>query len=154
MCSKIDFKSARNIIELGPGTGVFTQEILKLAHPDAKIFVFELNEDFYNLLTENFNDKRLIIIKGSAEKMKTVLNDHGIAEADAILSSLPLAMIPDNIKDNIIDTAYSTLKTEGTFVQYQYSLNAKKCLEKRFGKLKISFSTINIPPAFIYCAVK
>ena len=52
MCRKIDFSTATNIIELGPGTGVFTKEILNMARKDAKIFVFELNEDFFELLSQ------------------------------------------------------------------------------------------------------
>ena len=50
MCDKIDFNNARYIVELGPGTGVFTEELLKRAHPDCRIVVIELNEKFYEFL--------------------------------------------------------------------------------------------------------
>ena len=154
MCKKIDFKSATNIIELGPGTGVFTKEILKLARKDAKIFVFELNEDFYKLLQTKFKDPRIVLVNSSAEQMEHVLKEHGVDKVEAILSSLPLAVIPDDIKDNILDSAYLVLKDGGKYIQYQYTLNAKKLLEKRFGKLKMSFASINVPPAFIYTGEK
>lgn len=154
MCKKIDFSSAVNIIELGPGTGVFTKEILSLARKDAKIFVFELNEDFYKLLQNKFKDDRIILVNRSAEHLEDVLNEHGVQKVDAILSSLPLAVIPDEIKKNILDSAYLVLKQGGKYIQYQYTLNAKKLLEQRFGKLKMSFASFNIPPAFIYCAEK
>lgn len=154
MCKKIDFKTATNIIELGPGTGVFTKEILNLARKDAKIFVFELNEDFFELLQTKFQDPRVILLHRSAEHMEDVLTEHGVDKVDAILSSLPLAVIPDNIKNNILDSAHLVLKDGGKYIQYQYTLNAKKLLEKRFGKLKMSFASINIPPAFIYTGEK
>ena len=36
----IDFKSSRNIVELGPGLGTFTKAILKRANLTTKLFCF------------------------------------------------------------------------------------------------------------------
>ena len=154
MCNKVDFEKSNIIIELGPGTGVFTKEILARAKPSAKIFVFELNEDFFHLLTSQFVDKRIILVNESAENMETVLRAHDIQHADVIISSLPLTVIPEPIKTNIIKSAHSVLKPKGLYIQYQYSLSAKKLLESYFGKLNLKFSLINIPPAFIYVGTK
>jgi len=154
MCDKIDFKTAKVIIELGPGTGVFTKEILNRAAADAKIFVFELNEDFYKVLAKKIDDKRIILVNKSAENLNSVLSKHQIANADAVLSSLPLTVIPEPIRSNILKASHDILKPNGLYVQYQYSLSAKKQIEKQFGKLNLHFSLINIPPAFIYVAKK
>ena len=154
MLNKIDFDTADILIELGPGTGVFTKEILKRAKPNTKIFVFELNEDFYNSLKRQFTDERLIIVNESAESMQKVLKEYNCNEADAIISSLPLTVIPMPIKGRIIHAAHDILKTNGIYVQYQYSLNAKSLLERYFGPLNLKFTLINIPPAFIYVAKK
>lgn len=154
MCSKIDFNESKHIIELGPGTGVFTKEILKRARPDAKIFVFELNSEFYKLLKQKFKDPRIVLINDSAEKLQEKIKENGVEKVDAILSSLPLTIIPPPVKSNILDAVYSVLKKGGIFTQYQYSLSAKSIIEERFGKLKMSFSSINLPPAFIYCGIK
>ncbi len=154
MCNKIDFETARVIIELGPGTGVFTKEILDRASNDSKIFVFELNQDFCKILEAKFNDDRIILVNDSAEKMQAILKSHGLDEADAIISSLPLTVIPEPVKSNILKAAYQILKPKGIYVQYQYSLNAKKLIESHFGKLNMKFSLINIPPAFIYVATR
>ncbi|MCF6348137.1 MAG: methyltransferase [Flavobacteriaceae bacterium] len=154
MCDKINFKTAKYIIELGSGTGVLTKEILKQAQQNTKIFVFELNEDFYKLLQKEFNDPRLILINDCAEHLRKVLQEHQVKEVDAVLSSLPFTTMSELIKNNILDAIYNVLKKDGVYIQYQYSLNAKKLIEKRFGKLKMSFVSINLPPAFIYCGVK
>ncbi len=154
MCSKVDFETAKVLIELGPGTGAFTSEILNRARKDAKIFVFELNTDFYKLLSKKFNDSRILLVNESAENLRTVLRSHDIDEADAVISSLPLTVIPEPIKTNIVKSAHGILKPKGTYVQYQYSLSAKKLLESFFGKLNLKFSLINIPPAFIYVGTK
>ncbi len=154
MCSKVNFNNADVLIELGPGTGAFTNEILKRAKSDAKIFIFELNEDFYKVLSKKFNDDRIILVNESAEKIKSVLLEHGVEEADAVISSLPLTIIPEPVKTNIVKAAHHILKPNGTYVQYQYSLSAKKLLESFYGKLNLKFSLINIPPAFIYVGTK
>lgn len=154
MCDKIDFSTAKNLVELGPGTGVFTEELLKRAPKDCRIFVIELNLEFYNFLKEKFNDPRIILLRESADSLDRILKEHGVDQADAILSSLPLAVIPDQIKKRIVIKSYDVLKAGGVFVQYQYSLNAKKLLEMKFGKLKMAFVPVNIPPAFVYLGIK
>lgn len=154
MCDKIDFEQADVIVELGPGTGVFTTELLARSKKNARIFVFELNDEFFKLLQKKFTDPRIILVNESAEFMDKVLREHGVDQADAILSSLPLAVIPDAIRKRIIIKAYDILRTNGVYVQYQYSLNAKKLIKMKFENLKMAFSTINIPPAFIYIGTK
>ena len=154
MCDRIDFENASVILELGPGTGVFTSELLRRAKKDTKIILFELNDTFYEMLKEKFDDSRLIILHKSADEIDEVMKEHGIEQVDAVLSSLPLAVIPDAIRKKIIIKSYEALKDGGVYVQYQYSLNAKKLIKKKFPNLKMGFATINIPPAFIYCGTK
>jgi len=154
MCDKIDFSIARNIVELGPGTGVFTAELLKRAHADCRIFVVELNREFYEFLAENFTDPRIILLCESADQIDEIIHSYGVEKVDAVLSSLPLAVIPDQIRKRIIIKSYDILREGGVYVQYQYSLNAKKLLEMKFGKLQMGFVALNIPPAFVYLGVK
>ena len=50
MLENVDFNSAKVIVELGPGTGVFTKKIIEKMAEDAVLLVFELNDNFFNLL--------------------------------------------------------------------------------------------------------
>ena len=154
MCNHIDYKNAKCIVEFGPGTGVFTKELLARIGPDCKLVVIELNEEFHDLLEAKFNDERMLLYKVSAEKLPEVLKENGIEEVDAIISSLPLAVIPKEIREAILTNAKSKLKEKGLYIQYQYSLNAKKLIDKIFSELSIQFVPVNIPPAFVYKAVK
>lgn len=154
MCRKIDFDTAKVIIEYGPGNGVFTKKLLKKANSKTKLFVFELNEDFYNVLKDKFNDPRIILLNQGAETLPEVLKAHNITEVDAILSSLPLAMIPNELKNKILDNSYAYLKKNGVFLQYQYSLNARHDIKKRYGELKVNLIAFNVPPAFVYKGIK
>jgi len=154
MCDKIDFKNAKVIIELGPGTGVFTKELLKRAGKDTKIVSLELNETFYELLKSKIKDDRLVLLYRSADELGEVLKELDIDAADAVLSSLPLTVIPGEIKESILQQSFDVLKDKGVYVQYQYSLSAKKLIESKFGKLKMGFVAVNMPPAFVYLGTK
>ena len=46
MLENINFDEAKVIVELGPGTGVFTHVLLEKMRPDATLLVFELNTEF------------------------------------------------------------------------------------------------------------
>lgn len=150
MLKPIDFTAAKCIVELGPGNGVFTKGLLNKMSADCQLFSFELNETFYNHMNADINDHRLTLLNESAEKIGEVLKENGIEKADYIVSSLPLAVIPTPIKNAILDSAKSYLAENGKYIQFQYTLNAKKLLEERFSEVKIDFTPVNIPPAFVY----
>lgn len=150
MISKINFKEANVIVELGPGNGAITKQILKKLHPEALLVCFEINEKFYQQL-QKINHPQLLVLNVSAEKMEEELTKLGHAEIDHIISSLPLTLIPNNISDFILQESYKLLKINGTFIQYQYSLTYHKKLKTVFGKgLSLDFEPINFPPAFVY----
>lgn len=154
MLRNIDFKKAKVIIELGPGTGVFTKKILEFMQPDAKLLVFELNDTFYEHLKEEIIDDRMILIHDSAEFIQKYLNKVGFIHVDYIVSSLPLAVFPNKLKTNIINVSYETLKNQGKYIQFQYSLNSKRLLEDRFDAVHLAFTPLNFPPAFVYTCIK
>jgi phospholipid N-methyltransferase len=150
MLKPIDFTTAKVVIELGPGNGVFTKGLLKKLNTDARLFSFELNENFYDLISSSIQDDRLILLNESAEKIQDILSQHGIEKVDYVVSSLPLAVIDESIKQAILDAAVTALKPEGKYIQFQYTLNAKKLLESKFKSVSYSFVPANIPPAFVY----
>jgi phosphatidylethanolamine/phosphatidyl-N-methylethanolamine N-methyltransferase len=150
MLENIDFSSSRILVELGPGTGVFTEKILKKLNPDAHLLVFELNELFYNALKVKISDPRVILIHDSAEHISEQLAYHGFEKADGVISSLPLANFPETLKNTILDKTYKSLKSGGLYIQFQYSLVSKKLLKKIFGNVHVTFTPFNFPPAFIY----
>lgn len=154
MLKNIDFKRAKLILELGPGTGVFTKKILEKMPLDARLIVFELNTDFYNLLKNEIQDNRMILIHDSAEKITEHVKNEGFLFADYVISSLPLANFPRKLTENILKESYHILKNQGKYIQFQYSLLSKTKLHSQFQNTHISFTPFNFPPAFVYTCVK
>jgi phospholipid N-methyltransferase len=154
MLQNVDFKSARVIIELGPGTGVFTDRIIEKMHPDARMLVFELNDNFFHSLENRISDERVKIIHDSAEKIEQYLEEHGLDKADVVISSLPLANFPQELRQAILSASHRSLKNVGKYIQFQYSLQSKKQIKSTFSDVSIDFTPLNFPPAFVYTCKK
>lgn len=154
MLGNVDFAEAKTIVELGPGTGVFTREILAQMAPDAKLLVFELHDKFYHTLNQTIKDDRVHFIHDSAEKIQEYLAHYNLHQADAVISSLPLANFPKDLRGTIVDAAKNSLSEKGLLTQFQYSLQSKKFLESTFKEVKIKYTFWNFPPAFVYTCRK
>lgn len=147
---KIDFSEDRIIVELGPGTGVFTQTMLDKLSPNSKLVVIELNDEMFHLLDKKINDDRVLLVHGSATLMKDVLLEHGLNHVDYIVSSLPLSVMPQEIANQIFRDSKSLLSRHGKYIQFMYSLVLKSKLEEYFQSVSKSFVLFNFPPAFVF----
>ena len=131
MLNNINFSEAKVIVELGPGNGAITKNILKRLAPEAVLICFEINNTFYKEL-QDIKHTQLIVIKESAENIIIEIEKLGFQEVDSIVSSLPLSIIPKQVSNKILSNSYFVLKTNGIFIQYQYSLSYLKKLKTVF----------------------
>lgn len=155
MLKNVDFKESNVIVEFGPGTGVFTRRIIEEMNPNANLYVFELHEPFYIKLQKEFeNDKRIQVINDSAANVRKYLEADKKEFADVIISSLPLTNFDQKLTMRILKSAEIALKAEGQYIQFQYSLNARKLLNKIFNSISVQFTANNLPPAFVYTCKK
>ena len=149
MTRPLGLSTAKVIIELGPGTGPMTRSILQKMGPDAKLLAFETNSLFCEEL-QKINDPRLTVINESAELISKYLKDMNLNQADCVLSSIPLAMVPIRVRMRIVSEVKNNLKPGGVFTQFQYSKTAQNVIRHYFRNVRIDFTPFNIPPAFIY----
>lgn len=155
MLKNVNFSTANLIVELGPGNGAVTKQILKKLQPHTTLVCFEINDAFYNELLL-IDHPQLKVIKASAEFLEIELEKIGFGAVDYIISSIPLSILPKELSVAILKESFNVLKKEGLFIQFQYTLFYYKELKKIFSKnISLSFEPINFPPAFIYyCAKK
>ena len=154
MLNHLPLSTAKVIVELGPGNGVFTKRIIKEMGENTQLIVIELNDLFYEELSSTIQDPRVHIFHDSANKIGDFIKQIGQDKADIIISSLPLANFPEDLKTDLLDSIHNSLDEKGTFVQFQYSLQSKKAIKKRFEKTKITYTPFNLPPAFVYSCMK
>lgn len=150
MLKSIDFSSCKVLVELGPGNGVITNQILKKLQPGSHLICFEVNETFYKNL-KKIHHPQLTVLKASAEQIQLEMIKLGFPKACHIISSLPLTIIPKTVSKAILENSLNTLSIDGTFIQYQYSLTYYKKLKTVFKeKISLDFELLNFPPAFVY----
>lgn len=150
MLRRIDFENTKLIVELGPGTGVITDEIIKQLKPNSQLLVIELNDTFYKNLKTRISDPRVTIKKGCATDLPRFINALVMEKADYIVSSLPLAILPHILRKRIVLDISTHLKPNGSFIQFQYTLQSLKLFKKIFKKVSIKHCLLNVPPAFVY----
>lgn len=147
MLKDIDFENARIIIEMGTGTGSITKHILNRMHSKCVLITFETNKDFYDFAKNSLKDNRLMIVNDSVLNLKKHLQ--GI-KVDYIVSGIPLAHLNSFDKNYLLKEVKNSLNDSGSFIQFQYSVESYKKLKTLFPSVKINFSLLGIPPAFIY----
>lgn len=158
VCSKINFDRTRLIVEYGPGTGVFTQYLLKHMKTDSRLIVIERNKDFNSILRRTIHDPRIVIVNDSAENVIETLKTYKESQADYILSGIPFFWLSNDLKAKILYNTRSALKEGGKFLVYQTCFQTdnhlKVHLEKFFPIVRTKYEIRNIPPLRIYEAVK
>lgn len=150
---EIDFKKADVIVELGGGDGVITRHLLKKMKPDASLLTFEIHPPFLEIL-KTIEDPRLHIIQESAANIKEELDKRKITRVEYIVSGLPLVNFPENVALQIVKACKSVLKPGGRYIQFHYSLLARKLYKNVFGNVKVRIQLINFPPAFVLTSEK
>jgi len=151
---QIDFEEAKIIVELGPGSGAFTKEIVKRLGSDARLICFEVNKKFCSHIIRSMDDERVTVVNAGAEKMQDYLKKLGIEEADYIVSGLPFRNFPIPKKKKILDSASKSLTEGGKFVLFQYTNSLGELLAKYFAKVERKFVALNVPPSFVYSCGK
>jgi phospholipid N-methyltransferase len=136
-------------VQLGAGTGCITRALLRRMRSDARLVAIEVNPVF---VTEcrRIADGRLVLQQDCAGSLPRILEKLGIGEIDYIVSSLPLAIMDDELVERILAVTQASLASDGMFLQYQYSLKHRRALEQRYREVRLDFTLRNIPPAFVY----
>jgi phospholipid N-methyltransferase len=148
--AQIDWDRARVLVEFGPGVGTITREALKRMRHDAVLVVIELNEDFVQYLSGTIRDPRLRIVHGSAEHVRRILAEQGLAPADYIISSLPYSLLTESVRREIISESRNALKAQGSLLVFQYNRVLLPYLKSTFSSVKLGFQLFNILPAMIF----
>ena len=147
MIAGIDFSNIEVVVELGPGTGVFTEEILKHCKPETKIILIELEESYVTLLRGKFG-KRVIVEQGSAHLIEAIVAKHTDKKVGLIVSGLPVYL--PVIKDALLVSIkrYTDAGTRYRFFSYVPPLVAREY--RGLPIRKLSFVFRNFPPLWVY----
>lgn len=165
MLKKAPLEKATCVVELGPGVGTLTGALLKRLPPTAHLHAVELNEPLLRVMAESLPDPRLLAIHADACALREVLQSCGCGQADVIFSSLGLSMMPDDIRDSIVNAAREALAPGAPFVQYNYlhtylglwcrsrgftRFDGWQYFHQRFEQVESQMVWRNVPPAAVF----
>ena len=146
---QIDFRRPLRIVELGPGTGVFTRQIVRHLGPDGRLVALDTNAEFVAQLHGKLPDPRLTVLHESAERVCDVVAAQGWPSADVIVSGIPYLLLPRPVTAEIVQRSYDALDTGGLFVGYQYWPYVRPFLRVVFGHCRTRVVLRNLPPAVV-----
>ena len=152
---------ARVIVELGPGTGALSAAICRKRRPGATYFAIEANASFVEEMRRRYPD--VTVYHDSAVAIRRYVEAAGHAHCDCIVSGLPFATFPDQLQDNLLTVIRDALGPGGRFATFAYVQGLLVRQGRRFQRrLHAEFPNVsktptvwrNMPPAFVYRAVK
>jgi len=155
--SDIGLERATVIVELGPGTGVFSSVIVKKKMEEAVFFAIELNRELYDTFRHKY--PYIKIYNNSAANLQNLMKKEGVETIDAIVCGLPWASFPPGLQDELLDAIVEALSPGGWFTTFAYLQGMMLPAGQRFRtRLKDHFSVVkttrvewkNFPPAFTY----
>jgi phospholipid N-methyltransferase len=146
---------ASRIIELGGGTGVFTQALLDHGVRPDDLLVVELNEELHRLLQQRFPGVH--VVRGDARELQPIIENEQFGEpgsVDAVLSGLGLLSMSRSTQRTILAAAFSVLAPDGRFIQFTYG-PASPVSRELLAELGLSverggIAWRNVPPASVY----
>lgn len=140
------------VVELGPGTGVFTRCILARGLPEHKLTLVENCAEFTALLGQRFPRARLLDMDVTRMRMRE--DPWKDMQAQAVISGLPLLTMGLRAQWNVVGACMQSLRVGAALYQFTYGARCPVTpeilsrLSLRAERVGISF--FNLPPASVY----
>jgi phospholipid N-methyltransferase len=153
----LDLRAADTVLEYGPGTGVFTEFVLREMRPEAKFAAIELNPHFAEEFRLRYPD--VLLFQDSVVNVEGLCKQAGVQSVDCVISGLPWATFSELLQVECLDAMMRVLKPGGRFVTFSYVHSLVLAGSRRFAnRLPEYFKSVskspvvwlNLPPAFIY----
>lgn len=144
-----DVPDGHVLLELGPGTGVFSRELVR-RFPRARVVAVEVNEVFATRLAATVPE--LTVVRGCASRLDAHLAKLGVTpdRVAAVVSGLPLLVLPGDLPSRVLAAIAGTLRPGRRYVQFTYSARAwRRFTVNGFRPLPDRRVWLNFPPAIV-----
>ena len=162
---------AARVLEVGPGTGAVTREIVRHVKPGDRLDLVEINERFAALMRDRFQtEPRYQAVADRAAVHVCPLQQFAPeGRYDVIVSGLPFNNFPSSLVEELVDTCLGLLAPGGTlsFFEYMYVRPIRRMVSRSPDKTRLAeiehilqsrfarhrFHTdwvfVNVPPAWV-----
>ncbi|WP_308170199.1 class I SAM-dependent methyltransferase [Acrocarpospora catenulata] len=145
------------VVELGPGTGAFTEIIQRRLAGRGHHLAIEVNERFAERLAARYPQVEVAV--ADARALSETLAERGHHQADVIVSGLPWAAFTAERQGDLLAAITGALAPHGAFTTFAYThtrwagpaRRLRRSLNLRFEEVVVSRTLwANLPPAFVY----
>lgn len=157
MVEGLQLNAAEAVLEYGPGTGVFTELILRELKPGAKFAAIELNPEFSKAFRARY--PRTQLFQDTVANVRSICDRAGMQSVDCIVCGLPWATFSESLQATCLDEMMRVLRPGGRFVTFAYVHGLALPSARKFARLLPKYFTrvakspvvwLNMPPAFVY----
>ncbi len=148
-------REARQVVELGGGTGVVTRALLERGIEPERLLVLERNPELHRHLAGRFPGVE-VALADAFDLVEEVRRSRGLelGRVDAVASGLGLLTMAREDQRRLLGAAFEVLRPGGRFVQFTYAPASPVARELReelgLEARRASWSLLNLPPAFVY----
>ncbi len=141
-----------HVVELGPGTGAVTRQLLRSGLPRENLTVIEIDSHLGGHLRRTFPDLDVVI--APAQDLAQIWRERNGPKVGAIVSTLPMRLFSRKLIRSILKNSLGVLSPGGIFVQFTYRQNSPvpEHIAAGLGLSVTRYSRvwINLPPASIW----
>lgn len=149
MTTEIDHTAGR-VVELGPGTGVFTRALLERGVREDDLILIEQEVVFADMIGQRFPKATTL----ADDAAKIGLRDFGSARIGSVVSGLPLLSMSPRKVMAILSGSFRHIGQGGSFYQFTYGPRCpvpRSILDRLGLKATLVGRTVhNLPPAAVY----
>jgi phosphatidylethanolamine/phosphatidyl-N-methylethanolamine N-methyltransferase len=156
MVEGIDLQQPGHIVELGPGTGVFTSAIAERLGKDTRFLAVDIDPAFVREIRRRWPSIECVC--ASAERLDELVAAREMFPVNHIVSGLPFVSLPPPMTRRILATVEAVLKPGGTFTTFQYlhgyglpqAASFRRAMTARMGVEPVTRLVVrNVPPAIV-----
>lgn len=156
MVDGLDLKCPGHVVELGPGTGVFTAAIAERLGKDTRFLAVDIDKAFVQQICKRW--PAIECVCASAERLDELVAARQMFPIDHIVSGLPFVSLPPAMTKQILESVTAVLRPGGTFTTFQYlhgyalpqAASFRRGMTARMGVEPITRLVVrNVPPALV-----
>lgn len=140
------------VVELGPGTGVFTKHILDTGLPAHKLLLIEKHPEFVDHLRRQYPGVE--VDQMDVTQMRKQQERLHALQAQAVISGLPLLAMGLKAQMSILKSSFEAMHPEASFYQFTYYWRCPiaTAVLDRLGLVSEPLGRVwlNLPPASVF----
>lgn len=159
ICATVPESGDPVVVELGPGTGAFTDVIQRRLGGRGHHLAIELNPVFAGRLADRYPG--LDVAVSDAAHLGDLLGQRGLGRADVVVSGLPWAAFSAGRQGSVLDAVRQAMAPGGAFTTFAYvhalwappARRLRSALHAAFEEVVVGRTVWrNVPPALVYHA--